>query len=160
MTQNRAATASCQKRRRTRCSEHWERAFSSRIKQSFGLQLLLQRFEPCLEKTSATSLQDLNIQLVLAACFENRNTAVDLDLGAIGNGLGRWRESVAKDYARDGGSVIFQGEVLMAGGMELVVRDFSLNPNRAEPGFQRSADVASQFADGEDLRSRLEEIGR
>ena len=39
-------------------------------------------------KTSATGLEDLDIELVLAARFEDRNVSVNLDLRAIGDRLG------------------------------------------------------------------------
>ena len=103
-------------------------------------------------KPGAARLQDLDAELVLAARFEDGNVAVNLDLRAIGKRRVARRQRVAKDHAGDRGPLIFQGEILMAGRMQFVVRDFSLHPDRAEFCFERSANLPRQFGDGEDLR--------
>src|SRR6266550_7228144 len=43
--------------------------------------------------------------------------------------------------------------------MLLVVRDFALDPYRAESRFQSSANCAGQFGDGKNLCGSLEQIG-
>jgi hypothetical protein len=39
----------------------------------------------------------------------------------------------------------------MAGRMQFVIRDFALHPDRAEFRFERAADRARQFGDGENF---------
>ena len=45
------------------------------------------------------------------------------------------------------GALIFQGEILVAGRMQLVVRNFALHPDRAEFRFERAANCARQLRD-------------
>jgi hypothetical protein len=42
--------------------------------------------------------------------------------------------------------------------MQFVIRDFALNPNRAEFRFERAADAARQLEDAQDFGRALEEI--
>src|SRR4029450_7072617 len=53
---------------------------------------------------------------------------------------------------------IFGREILMAAGMQLVIRNFALHPHCAKFCLENAANLSGQLADGENLRRLLEEI--
>ena len=135
-----------------------EPPFSRRSEQTFRIQLPFQGFELRLKKSGAARLQDLDTELVLAACFEDRNVAVNLDLGSIGKGLPKRRHGVPKNHAGDLRALIFQREILVATWMKFVIGDFALHPNRAEFCFERAANATGQLCDGKNAGGLLKEV--
>src|SRR5437763_11692560 len=135
-----------------------QRTFPGRIEKTVRFQFPLERLEFRLEQTGAARLQNLDVELVLAARFENRNVAVKLDLRAVRDRRGIWRKRIAKNDARDRGPLIFQREIAVAGWLRPVIGNFPLHPNRTKPRLEGAADLASQFRDGENFRRPLEEI--
>src|SRR4030095_17047867 len=61
-----------------------ERSFPRGIKKPFGLKFPFQRFELRLERTLTERLNDLHVDLVLAARFENGDRSENLHPRAIG----------------------------------------------------------------------------
>ena len=136
-----------------------QRTFPGGIEKTFPFQFPLERLEFRLEQTGAAGLQNLDVELVLAARFENRNVAVKLDLRAVRDRRRRRWQRVPKDHARDRRPLIFQREITMTGRLRPVIGNFSLDPNRAEPRLERAANLPSQFCDRENFRGLLKEIG-
>src|SRR5436853_678649 len=135
-----------------------QRTFPRGIEQTLRFQFPFERLEFRLEQTGAARLKNLDIELVLAADFENRDVAVKLDLRAVRDRRGIWRKRIAKNDARDRGPLIFQREIAVAGWLRPVIGNFPLHPNRTKPRLEGAADLASQFRDGENFRRLLEEI--
>jgi hypothetical protein len=81
-----------------------------------------------------------------------------LDLRSIDQWLSQARHRIAENDAGNLRPLILESEILMAAGMQLVIRDLALHPHSAEPGFQGAANGAGQFRDGKNLGRFLEEI--
>jgi hypothetical protein len=87
-------------------------------------------------------LEDLDAELILPTRFKDRNLSVNLHLRSIDQRLGEGRQGVPKNHARDLSALIFKREILMPAGMQFVIRDFTLHPNRAKFSFERAANGA------------------
>ena len=135
-----------------------QRAFARRLEKSFGFELALQRLELRLQQTDAARLQDLHVELVLPARFEDGDLPETCTCMPSVSGLG------------NGGSVFRKITQLIAArwslrvkywwpeGSSLVVGNFALHPDRAEARLEQAANRAGQLRDGEnpgDVREKI-----
>src|SRR6266446_7450268 len=137
-----------------------QRSLAGRIEKSLGIEFAFERIELRLQNAQTDWLNDLDAELILSARFEDGNVSVNLDLRSISEWLSERSHGVSKNHASDLRPRVFQSEVLMTAGMQFVIGNFALHPDRAEPGFERTANAARQFGDGKDFCRCLKKISR
>ena len=131
------------------------RLLPRRIKQTLGMQLALQRLKTRLQAALPARLHLPHDHLILPTRLIHRKLAQKLHLHAIRETCRHARGRSAKQHAGKLRTRILQREVLMSGGLQTVIADFSLHPNAANAALQHLANLAGELRHGEHLFAGL-----
>ncbi len=129
-------------------------AFTRRIEQSFGGQLLLQLLKGKLQRAVALRFDRFHQKLVLAARFVDVDVAARQDRHAVLRLAFQIAQRLAEAHAAQLRFMILEREVAMAAGGGFRSRYFARHPNVVELIAQQSPDARVQFGYRESFANR------
>ncbi len=135
--------------------------FARRVEQAFGREPPFQLFEPAAQHAFAGFLHVVDDELILAASLVNARAGADEDLLTVRELEAEAARGHAEHRAAHLRLGVLQRPIEMPGGGAGKVRDFALDPDRAEAGLDDAPRLAVQAGDREDpplLERQLERI--
>jgi hypothetical protein len=127
-------------------------AFALGSEESGGGEFFFEGGEAGLEGALADFFDEFDDHLDLAAGFVNGDFTPGADFEAIAEFESAQRAGISRE--EDAGELrgfVFEGEVVVAGGLAAVVGNLAFDPDEAEGGFEGAADAGGDFADGENF---------